>query len=87
MTSIARGWIPALLAITLPVLGGAAGASAQTLRMGVGAQVTSLDPHFHNISPNNAFASMVFDNLLEMDPNSRPIAATWRCAASNNSLP
>jgi peptide/nickel transport system substrate-binding protein len=81
MTSIARGWVPALLAIPFLVLGGAARASAQTLRMGVGAQVTSLDPHFHNISPNNAFASMVFDNLLEMDPNSRPIAAlaeSWR---------
>ena len=31
----------------------AAGAEAQTLRMGVGAQITSTDPHFHNISPNN----------------------------------
>jgi peptide/nickel transport system substrate-binding protein len=57
------------------------GASAQTLRMGVGAQITSTDPHFHNISPNNAFASMVFDNLLETDDRARLIPAlaeSWR---------
>lgn len=56
-------------------------AAAQTLRMAVGAQVTSADPHFHNISPNNAFASMVFDNLLETDANARLIPAlaeSWR---------
>ncbi len=57
------------------------GASAQTLRMGVGAQITSIDPHFHNISPNNAFASMVFDNLLETDDRARLVAGlaeSWR---------
>ncbi len=56
-------------------------AMAQTLRMAVGAQVTSLDPHYHNISPNNSFAATIFSNLLEMDPNSRPVAAlaeSWR---------
>jgi peptide/nickel transport system substrate-binding protein len=56
-------------------------ATAQTLRMGVGAQVTSVDPHYHNISPNNAFASMVFDNLMEMDARSRlqpSLALGWR---------
>jgi peptide/nickel transport system substrate-binding protein len=56
-------------------------AGAQTLRMGVGAQITSTDPHFHNISPNNAFASMVFDNLIETDDRARPLpglAESWR---------
>ncbi|MBW6398394.1 ABC transporter substrate-binding protein [Roseomonas sp. HJA6] len=59
----------------------AAGASAQTLRMGVGAQITSIDPHYHNISPNNAFASMVFDNLIETDDKARLVARlaeSWR---------
>jgi peptide/nickel transport system substrate-binding protein len=53
----------------------------QVLRMGVGAQVTSIDPHYYNISPNNAFASMLFDNLMEMDARSRPqpsLALSWR---------
>jgi peptide/nickel transport system substrate-binding protein len=59
----------------------ATAADAQTLRMGVGAQITSADPHFHNISPNNAFASMVFDNLLETDAQARLVpmlAESWR---------
>lgn len=48
-------------------------AQAQTLRMGVGAQVTSLDPEYHNISPNNDFASMVFGALVDTDGQSRLI--------------
>lgn len=59
-------------------------AMAQTLRMGVGAQVTSVDPHYHNISPNSAFATTIFDTLLEMDPRVRPIphlATAWRAVA------
>lgn len=42
-------------------------ASAQTLRIAVGAQVTSLDPHFYNISPNSAFSSMIYSSLLTLD--------------------
>jgi len=56
-------------------------ATAQNLRMGVGAQITSADPHFHNISPNNAYASMVFDNLLETDSKARltsSLAESWK---------
>jgi peptide/nickel transport system substrate-binding protein len=59
----------------------AGAAQSQTLRMGVGAQITSTDPHFHNISPNNAFASMVFDNLIETDDRARVrpgLAESWR---------
>ena len=70
-----------LLAGCVLGLGAVQTAGAQTLRMAVGAQVTSLDPHYHNISPNNAFASAIFSNLMEMDPNSRPVAAlaeSWR---------
>ncbi len=59
----------------------AAPAGAQTLRMGVGAQVTSVDPHYHNISPNSAFATTIFDTLLEMDSRARPgpgLALRWQ---------
>ena len=51
-----------------------------SLRMGVGAEVTSLDPEYHNISPNNAFASMVFDALVATDGQSRllpGLALSW----------
>jgi peptide/nickel transport system substrate-binding protein len=75
------GYAAALAAIAL-----APAVQAQTLRMGVGAQVTSADPHFHNISPNNAFAAMVFDNLLETDAQARLIPAlaeSWRPIAND----
>ncbi len=51
-----------------------------TLRMGVGAQVTSIDPQYHNISPNNAFGSMVYGALIDTDGQSRLIpglALSW----------
>ena len=78
-----------LRALTLGFVASAAVAAApqaQTLRMAVGAQVTSIDPHYHNISPNNAFATMVFDNLLEMDADARlkpGLAESWQPIAED----
>ncbi len=60
------------------------GAQAQTLRMGVGAQITSVDPHFHNLAPNNAFAAMVFGRLLETDGAGKlgpSLATSWRAVS------
>ena len=54
--------------------------SAQNLTMAVGAPVTSLDPHYHQLSPNNAAADMIFDRLVDTDVRSRNIpglALTW----------
>ena len=64
----------------------APGAQAQTLRMGVGAQVTSIDPEYHNISPNNAFASMVYGALVDTDGQSRllpGLALSWTPVADD----
>ncbi len=78
-----RVWITALAAASALAFGPAA---AETLRMGVGAQVTSADPHYHNISPNNAFAAMVFSNLIEADERGRLVpmlAESWRPVAED----
>ncbi len=56
-------------------------ASAQNLTMAVGAPVTSLDPHYHQLSPNNAAASMIFSRLVDTDDRARGIpglAESWR---------
>ena len=56
------------------------------LRIGVGAQVTSIDPQYHNISPNNAFASMVYGTLVATDGQSRLIpglALSWTALADD----
>jgi peptide/nickel transport system substrate-binding protein len=62
------------------LLGGGAMASAQNLTMAVGAPVTSIDPHFHQLSPNNAVAGMIFDRLINTDAQSRMVpglAESW----------
>ncbi len=58
----------------------AAEGPSDALRMGVGAQVTSIDPQYHNISPNNAFGAMVYGALVDTDGQSRLIpglALSW----------
>jgi peptide/nickel transport system substrate-binding protein len=69
------------LAAGLLALGVVAGtAQAQNLTMAVGAPVTSLDPHFHQLSPNNAVAQMVFSRLVGTDAQSRRVpdlAESW----------
>ncbi len=59
---------------------------AQTLTLAVGAPVTSLDPHYHQLSPNNAAAGMLFDRLVNTDGQSRMIpglAESWQAVAPN----
>ena len=36
-------------------------AAAQKLTIAVGGAFTSLDPHYHNLGPNNALTSYVFE--------------------------
>jgi peptide/nickel transport system substrate-binding protein len=59
----------------------AAPAFAQELKIAVAADVTSIDPHFFNLFPNNNIAEHLFDKLVQMDPDSRMIpglATSWK---------
>jgi len=61
-------------------------AAAAHLTMAVAAPVTSLDPHYHQLSPNNAVADMIFDRLVNTDGQSRPVpglAVEWRAVEPN----
>ncbi len=56
-------------------------ASAETLRIGLGAPITALDPHFYNTSPNNVAAFHVFDRLSQRSAEGRvlpALATEWR---------
>jgi peptide/nickel transport system substrate-binding protein len=56
-------------------------AQAPTLTIGVGAPVTSIDPHFFNASFNSAIASHIFDRLTERTADARMVpglATAWR---------
>jgi peptide/nickel transport system substrate-binding protein len=47
-------------------------APAQTLTIGYAAVVTTMDPHYHNLGPNNMLGMHVFDRLVERDARARP---------------
>jgi len=56
-------------------------AAAAELRIAVAADVTSIDPHFFNLFPNNNVAEHIFDKLVQMDPDSKMIpglATSWK---------
>ncbi|MGH8697062.1 MAG: ABC transporter substrate-binding protein [Burkholderiales bacterium] len=59
----------------------AGGVAAADLRIGMSADVTSIDPHFVNITPNNNVAWHVFEALTHVDADARLIpglAESWR---------
>jgi peptide/nickel transport system substrate-binding protein len=54
---------------------------AADLRIGLAADVTSMDPHFFNAGPNNLVAWHVFDALTRIDENARLVpglAESWK---------
>src|SRR5690242_9329320 len=56
-------------------------AVAADLAIGIGADVTSIDPHYHNVTPNNNVAAHIFDYLVLRDERQRTIpglAESWR---------
>jgi peptide/nickel transport system substrate-binding protein len=56
-------------------------ASAQDLRLGMGADVTSIDPYYVNLFPNNNVAMHIYDSLVLLDADSRLIpglAVSWK---------
>ncbi|MCP5285517.1 MAG: ABC transporter substrate-binding protein, partial [Burkholderiaceae bacterium] len=60
-SNVVRGFAVPLL-LSLPLL-----ASAQDLRVGLAAEPSSLDPHYHNLSPNNMLSRHVYDTLVSQD--------------------
>ncbi|HZN26212.1 MAG TPA: ABC transporter substrate-binding protein [Burkholderiales bacterium] len=54
---------------------------AADLSIALGADVTSIDPHFHNLTPNNNVGNHVFDTLVAKDARGRltpALAESWR---------
>jgi peptide/nickel transport system substrate-binding protein len=75
----ARRLAGAVLMVTLCLA--VAPAGAQELKIAVSADVTTMDPHFFNLFPNNNIAEHIFDKLVQMDPDSKMIpglATSWK---------
>ena len=67
------------LALTLAIGSGAA--IAADLAIGLSTEVTSLDPHYHNLTPNNNVAEHIFETLVTKTPKSQlkpALAESWR---------
>jgi peptide/nickel transport system substrate-binding protein len=63
------------------ILAVAAPAAAQELKIGLGSEATSIDPHFHNVGPNNALRKHIFQGLVSNDENQKNIpelALSWK---------
>ncbi len=80
-----RRLLRTLLALTmsasLSLLAESGPAIAADLTIGIGADVTAIDPHYHNVTPNNNVAAHIFDYLVLRDERQRPIpglAESWR---------
>ena len=56
-------------------------ARAQTITIGLGTEPTSIDPHYHNLGPNNQIAQHIFSRLIEQDEKQRltpGLATEWK---------
>ncbi|MEL6774750.1 MAG: ABC transporter substrate-binding protein, partial [Pseudomonadota bacterium] len=59
----------------------AGAASAEKLTIGLASEPTAIDPHFHNLGPNNAMARHIFGRLIlqnerqQLEPG---LAVSWQ---------
>jgi peptide/nickel transport system substrate-binding protein len=77
MLRILRAAIVALAAVA--ALG--AGAKDREVAIGLQAAITSIDPHYHNLSPNNSLLQHIFESLIRRDPNGKlvpALATSWK---------
>jgi peptide/nickel transport system substrate-binding protein len=71
----------AFLCVLAAALIGAMPVRAADLSIALGADVTSIDPHFHNLSPNNNVGNHIFETLVGKDAKGRLVpllAESWR---------
>ena len=56
-------------------------ASADNLTIGLSSEATSVDPHFHNLTPNNQIATHIFGGLINQDHKQTllpGLAVSWK---------
>jgi peptide/nickel transport system substrate-binding protein len=68
-------------AVTLAVGTLLSPASAKELKVGLSAEPSAMDPHYHNLTPNNSLLSHVFERLIENDEKQNLVpglAESWK---------
>jgi peptide/nickel transport system substrate-binding protein len=75
---IAAGMTAAVAALPLCVN---AQSKSRDVAIGLQAAITSMDPHYHNVGPNNSLLEHIFESLVGIDPNQKlvpELATSWR---------
>src|SRR5687767_16034715 len=73
------GWALAALLSALASFGAAA--KDRDVSIGLQAQVTAMDPHYHNLSPNNSLLLHIYEPLIKRDANQKlvpALATSWK---------
>lgn len=61
--------------------GAAAQGKAREVSIGLQAAITSMDPHYHNLSPNNSLLLHLYEGLVSRDENQKlkpALAVSWK---------
>src|SRR5262245_30892684 len=67
-------------ALAIAATGWMTAAQGQELKVGLSAEPSAMDPHFHNLTPNNSLLRHIFDRLTHQDENQAVIpglATSW----------
>ena len=70
-----------LAILAAPVMTIAGLASAQELKIGLSAELSAMDPHYHNVSPNNMLSRHIYEPLVGQDEKQalKPLLAeSWK---------
>ena len=70
-----------LLCIGLASVSFSLSAYAEDLRVGLKSEPSSIDPHYHNLGPNNGFSKHIFGALVGSDENQQhfpDLAVSWK---------
>lgn len=69
------------LAMACAMALGASAAHAKDLSIGLGSEPSSIDPHYHNLAPNNALVRQVYEPLIAQGPSQEllpGLAESWK---------
>jgi peptide/nickel transport system substrate-binding protein len=69
------------ITLSIAAIGLSVSANAADLRVGLKSEPSSIDPHYHNLGPNNGFATHIFGQLVGSDENQQhypDLAVSWK---------
>lgn len=80
-TFLMRVAASAIAALVLAVSPAGAQNKPRDINIGLQAAITSMDPHYHNLSPNNSMMLHLFEPLIKRDENQKLVpglATSWK---------